>query len=82
MCVCVCVCVRVCGMKGALDRTKVVLRHLPPSISEAALLSQIDAAFAGRYNWLSFRPGKIRFSFFISIAILLLHSLHASFYYY
>ncbi|KAG4385796.1 hypothetical protein GLYMA_12G165900v4 [Glycine max] len=46
-------------MKGALDRTKVVLRHLPPSISEAALLSQIDAAFAGRYNWLSFRPGKI-----------------------
>ncbi|KAH1149223.1 hypothetical protein GYH30_043695 [Glycine max] len=46
-------------MKGALDRTKVVLRHLPPSISEAALLAQIDAAFAGRYNWLSFRPGKI-----------------------
>ena len=82
VCVCVCVCLRVCGMNGALDRTKVVLRHLPPSISEAALLSQIDAAFAGRYNWLSFRPGKIRFSFFISIAILLLHSLHASFYYY
>ncbi|TKY71405.1 Regulator of nonsense transcripts UPF3 [Spatholobus suberectus] len=46
-------------MKGTLDRTKVVLRHLPPSISEAALLAQIDAAFAGRYNWLSFRPGKI-----------------------
>ncbi|KAL2342270.1 hypothetical protein Fmac_010210 [Flemingia macrophylla] len=46
-------------MKGALDRTKVVLRHLPPSISEASLLAQIDAAFAGRYNWLSFRPGKI-----------------------
>ncbi|XP_020220523.1 regulator of nonsense transcripts UPF3 isoform X2 [Cajanus cajan] len=46
-------------MKGALDRTKVVLRHLPPSISEAALLAQIDAVFAGCYNWLSFRPGKI-----------------------
>ncbi|QCD76406.1 regulator of nonsense transcripts UPF3-like isoform X3 [Vigna unguiculata] len=46
-------------MKGALDRTKVVLRHLPPSLSEAALLAQIDAAFADRYNWLSFRPGKI-----------------------
>ncbi|KAK7328336.1 hypothetical protein VNO77_22440 [Canavalia gladiata] len=46
-------------MKSALDRTKVVLRHLPPSISEAALLSQIDAVFAGRYNWLTFRPGKI-----------------------
>ncbi|BAT86718.1 Regulator of nonsense transcripts [Vigna angularis] len=46
-------------MKGALDRTKVVLRHLPPSLSEAALLAQIDAAFADRYNWFSFRPGKI-----------------------
>ncbi|XP_027352011.1 regulator of nonsense transcripts UPF3-like isoform X2 [Abrus precatorius] len=46
-------------MKGTLDRTKVVLRHLPPSISEAALLAQIDASFSGRYNWLSFRPGKI-----------------------
>lgn len=42
-----------------LDRTKVVVRHLPPTISEASLLSQIDASFAGRYNWLSFRPGKI-----------------------
>ncbi|XP_057754845.1 regulator of nonsense transcripts UPF3-like isoform X1 [Arachis stenosperma] len=46
-------------MKGALDRTKVVLRHLPPTISEAALLDQIDGTFAGRYNWFSFRPGKI-----------------------
>lgn len=50
---------RVFLMKGALDRTKVVLRHLPPSLSEATLLAQIDASFAGRYNWLSFRPGKI-----------------------
>ncbi|KAK7302375.1 hypothetical protein RJT34_13263 [Clitoria ternatea] len=41
------------------DRTKVVLRHLPPSISESSLLSQIDPSFASRYNWLSFRPGKI-----------------------
>lgn len=49
-----------------LDRTKVVVRHLPPAISEASFLSQIDASFAGRYNWLSFRPGKIRFfPFFI-----------------
>ncbi|XP_061375993.1 regulator of nonsense transcripts UPF3-like [Gastrolobium bilobum] len=46
------------GMKGELDRTKVVLRHLPPTISEDTLLAQIDAAFAGRYNWFSFRPGK------------------------
>ncbi|XWS62399.1 hypothetical protein CRYUN_Cryun06bG0007500 [Craigia yunnanensis] len=45
-------------MKGTLDRTKVVLRHLPPAIAEAMLVEQVDSAFAGRYNWLSFRPGK------------------------
>ncbi|XP_022727405.1 regulator of nonsense transcripts UPF3-like isoform X1 [Durio zibethinus] len=45
-------------MKGTLDRTKVVLRHLPPAITEAMLVEQVDSAFAGRYNWLSFRPGK------------------------
>ncbi|XP_030503701.2 regulator of nonsense transcripts UPF3 isoform X2 [Cannabis sativa] len=45
-------------MKGLLDRTKVVLRHLPPSISKTALLDQVDSVFAGRYNWLSFRPSN------------------------
>ncbi|KAG4160432.1 hypothetical protein ERO13_D02G237100v2 [Gossypium hirsutum] len=45
-------------MKRTLDRTKVVLRHLPPSITEAMLIEQVDSAFAGRYNWFSFRPGK------------------------
>lgn len=48
------------GMKRTLDRTKVVLRHLPPSITEALLIEQVDSAFAGRYNWFSFRPGKNR----------------------
>ncbi|KAB2051275.1 hypothetical protein ES319_A12G044800v1 [Gossypium barbadense] len=46
------------GMKGTLDRTKVILRHLPPSITESVILEQVDSAFSGRYNWLSFRPGK------------------------
>ncbi|XP_041014605.1 regulator of nonsense transcripts UPF3-like isoform X2 [Juglans microcarpa x Juglans regia] len=45
-------------MKGLSDRTKVVLRHLPPAISQATLMDQIDAAFAGRYHWVAFRPGK------------------------
>ncbi|KAI3408645.1 Smg4_UPF3 domain-containing protein [Psidium guajava] len=45
-------------MKGHLDRTKVVLRHLPPSITQGMLMDQIDTAFGGRYNWFSFRPGK------------------------
>jgi regulator of nonsense transcripts 3 len=51
-------------MKGSSsDRTKVVLRHLPPSISQAMLMDQIDAAFAGRYHWVAFRPGKSRLGF-------------------
>ncbi|GAV63295.1 Smg4_UPF3 domain-containing protein [Cephalotus follicularis] len=47
-------------MKGGahLDRTKVVLRHLPPAITEVMLMEQIDAVFAGRYNWVSFRAGR------------------------
>ncbi|KAK6945505.1 UPF3 domain [Dillenia turbinata] len=45
-------------MKGPLDRTKVVLRHLPPSISQSMLMEQIDGTFAGRYHWVSFVPGK------------------------
>lgn len=45
-------------MKGPLDRTKVVLRHLPPSISQSSLMDQVDSRFSGQYNWVSFRPGK------------------------
>ncbi|CAI9294217.1 unnamed protein product [Lactuca saligna] len=45
-------------MKGSLDRTKVVLRHLPHNISQSALMEQIDARFSGRYNWFCFRSGK------------------------
>lgn len=52
-------------MKGPLDRTKVVLRHLPPSLSQSSLMEQVDARFAGRYNWVSFRPGKSRLGFTI-----------------
>lgn len=47
-------------MKGPLDRTKVVVRHLPPTISEAVFLEQIDTVFKGRYNLVKFRPGKNR----------------------
>ncbi|XP_028549203.1 regulator of nonsense transcripts UPF3 isoform X2 [Dendrobium catenatum] len=45
-------------MKDPLERTKVVLRHLPSSLTEPALMEQIDGKFAGRYKWLCFRPGK------------------------
>ncbi|KAJ8529747.1 hypothetical protein K7X08_036582 [Anisodus acutangulus] len=45
-------------MKGPLDRSKVVLRHLPPTISESMLVEQVDSRFTGRYNWFSFLPAK------------------------
>ncbi|XP_049401040.1 regulator of nonsense transcripts UPF3-like isoform X3 [Solanum stenotomum] len=39
-------------------RTKVVLRHLPPTLSQSMLLEHVDSRFAGRYNWFTFRPAK------------------------
>lgn len=45
-------------MKGVADRTKVVLRHLPPTITPAMLVDQIDDRFANRYKLVSFRPGN------------------------
>nr|GMD92922.1 regulator of nonsense transcripts UPF3-like isoform X1 [Ipomoea batatas] len=46
-------------MKVPLDRAKVVLRHLPPTLQQATLVEKVDSRFSGRYNWLSFHPGKI-----------------------
>ncbi|TYH68291.1 hypothetical protein ES332_D06G247800v1 [Gossypium tomentosum] len=45
-------------MKEPLRKTKVVIRHLPPSVTEPFIISQIDDRFSGRYNWFSFRLGK------------------------
>lgn len=53
-------------MKGPLDRTKVVVRNLPPAITQPAFTEQIDGAFGGRYNWVSFRQGKTRLGSFFS----------------
>ncbi|KAF9661569.1 hypothetical protein SADUNF_Sadunf19G0082300 [Salix dunnii] len=44
--------------KETLGRTKVVIRHLPPSLSQSNLFSQFDHLFCHRYNWFCFRPGK------------------------
>jgi len=41
------------------DRTKVVIRNLPPTITKDSLLPLIDSSFAGRYNWFSLHPPKI-----------------------
>ena len=53
-------------MKGGHsdNKTKVVIRHLPPGLSQAMLMEQIDVAFSGRYSWVSFRPGKSRLGLF------------------
>jgi regulator of nonsense transcripts 3 len=48
---------------GQSDKTKVVVRHLPPGISQPMFVEQIDVAFSGRYNWLSYRPGNNRLGF-------------------
>ncbi|KAL6650572.1 hypothetical protein ACP70R_009497 [Stipagrostis hirtigluma subsp. patula] len=45
-------------MKDPAHRTKVVLRRLPPAIAQQAVLDQVDARFAGRYDWACFRPGN------------------------
>ncbi|CAL9161139.1 unnamed protein product, partial [Musa hybrid cultivar] len=45
-------------MRGPSEPTKVVARRLPPSISQSVLMEQIDGRFAGRYDWVCFRPGK------------------------
>ncbi|KAK9740694.1 hypothetical protein RND81_03G054300 [Saponaria officinalis] len=48
-------------MKEPLNRTKVVIRHLPPTLSLSSFFDQIDARFSSRYNWSSFFPGKSSF---------------------
>ncbi|XP_039016122.1 regulator of nonsense transcripts UPF3-like isoform X3 [Hibiscus syriacus] len=45
-------------MKEPLRKTKVVIRHLPPSVTQPFFFSQIDERFSDRYNWFSFRLGK------------------------
>ncbi|CAJ1958467.1 unnamed protein product [Sphenostylis stenocarpa] len=40
------------------EKTKVVIRHLPPSLTQSDLFQHIDSHFASRYNWFSFRPGN------------------------
>ncbi|KAL5843413.1 hypothetical protein ACOSQ4_009371 [Xanthoceras sorbifolium] len=45
-------------MKDPLQRTKVVIRRLPPSLSQSDFLSLIHDRIADRHNWFAFRPGK------------------------
>ncbi|KAJ7514587.1 hypothetical protein O6H91_23G051100 [Diphasiastrum complanatum] len=42
------------------NRTKVVVRHLPPSLSEQVFLEQIESKYGDAYTWVAFFPGKSR----------------------
>lgn len=46
------------AMRDIYTRTKVVVRHLPPGLSESAFMEQIASQFSTMYNMVSFCPGK------------------------
>ncbi len=42
------------------ERTKIVIRKLPPLMDEADLKAEVDSVAADQYGWFVFYPGKIR----------------------
>eukprot|EP00198_Chlamydomonas_reinhardtii_P001763 XP_001691099.1 UPF3 protein [Chlamydomonas reinhardtii] len=46
-------------MKPPRQKTKVLVRKLPPAMSEDTFKSVLDSVAAGRYNWLSYYAGKV-----------------------
>ncbi|KAI5440351.1 regulator of nonsense transcripts UPF3 isoform X1 [Lathyrus oleraceus] len=45
-------------VRSERGKTKVVIRHLPPSLTESDLIQHIHNRFASRYRWFVFRPGN------------------------
>ena len=41
-------------------RNKVVVRKLPPGISQEEVQAAIDVVCQGKYDWFTFVPGKVR----------------------
>lgn len=41
-------------------RTKVLVRNLPPTLSEDGFRAVIDKIVGGRYDWLAYYPGRVR----------------------
>jgi hypothetical protein len=49
------------GTKPPGERTKVVVRNLPPTLGAEAFKDVLDKHMpADTYNWLQYYPGKIR----------------------
>ena len=47
-------------MKATPERSKVVVKNLPPLLPEDAFISAIDAVFEGNYSSLRYVPGRQR----------------------
>lgn len=48
--------------KQQRQRTKVVVRGLPPGLTEDALRAAVDKAAGARYGWTAYYPGKARWA--------------------
>lgn len=46
--------------KLSQERTKVVVRNLPPTLAAEAFRSTIDKLAEGSYDWFVYYPGKVR----------------------
>ena len=46
--------------KPPKERTKVVVRNLPPGLTEDAFRAVVDKHHEGKYDWWSYYAGKIR----------------------
>jgi hypothetical protein len=42
------------------ERTKVVVRKLPPGLNEQGFRAVVDKLIEGRYTWLAYCDGKVR----------------------
>ncbi|GLI70249.1 hypothetical protein VaNZ11_015095 [Volvox africanus] len=47
-------------MITARPKTKVVIRNLPPGMTEETFMTVLDNLTGGHYTWLSYFPGKVR----------------------
>jgi regulator of nonsense transcripts 3 len=46
--------------KAVKERTKVVVRNLPPALTEDAFKKAIDKYYEDKYDWFSYYSGKLR----------------------
>ncbi len=46
---------------GSLSRAQVVVRRLPPGLTEDGFKSALDKVAEGQYTWFSYHQGKVRY---------------------